>query len=344
MQQTDNARRKLLLAGACLTGWPLAVFARPTHPARERVRAARALMGTRVDVAAQGPDPDVLRDAIDAAFTRMSALVAVMSHYEPTSQVSAIGLAAGLQPVEVAPELMEVLRMAQDVARRTDGAFDATVGSLGSWHFDGPNPHGPAEAQIRRRLRNVDWRDLVLDEGRRTAYLTRRGMRLDLGGIAKLHILQAGLEVLKAKGVRSALLNGGGDVIAMSERGDTPWRVGIRDPRAPQRLLATLPVRDGFVASSGDYERFFLQHGRRWHHVLDPRTGRPTEGVRGITLVADTLAGVNGLGAAGMVLGAHEGRELLRATPGTQALIACADDSLWISEPLRARLEAAPGG
>lgn len=338
---TDTARRKLLLAGACLTGWPLAAFART---GRERVWASRALMGTRVDVAAQGPHPEALRDAIDAAFGRMSALAGLMSHYEPTSQVAAIGLAAGLQPVEVAPELMEVLRMAQDVARRTDGAFDATVGSLGTWHFDGPRPHGPAEPQIRRRLPNVGWRHLVLDEKRRTAYLTRRGMRVDLGGIAKLYILQAGLEALKAQGVHSALINGGGDVVAMSQRGDTPWRVGIRDPRAPQSLLATLPVRQGFVASSGDYERFFLQHGRRWHHVLDPRTGRPTEGVRGITLVADTLQGVNGLGTAAMVLGPDAGRELLRASEGTQALIASADGSLWASEPLRARLAPAAGG
>jgi len=337
----DHARRRLLLAGASLAAWPLAAGA--TRP-RQRVRASRALMGTRVDVAAQGPDAESLRIAVDAAFARMSALAGVMSHYEPASQVSAIGLASGLQPVEVTPELMQVLQMARDVAQRTGGAFDPTVGALGLWHFDAPHPQMPADAQIRRRLPSVDWRQLVLDERRRTAYLARRGMRLDLGGIAKLYILQAGLATLQAQGVRSALVNGGGDVVALAAREDTPWRVGIRDPRQPDRLLATLDVRSGFVASSGDYERFFVEGARRWHHVLDPRTGRPTEGVRGITLLADTLEAVNGLGTAGMVLGARAGRDMLRRVDGTQALIASADGSLWMHDALRERMSPPPAG
>jgi thiamine biosynthesis lipoprotein len=333
----DATRRRLLLAGACLAAWPAAGSV--LQPST-RLRESRAMMGTRVDIAAQGRDPVLLRAAIAAAFDRMAALEALMSHYSPTSGVAAIGWASGLQPVEVAPELMQVLRMAQDVARRSGGAFDATVGSLGTWHFEPGHTSHPAAAQIRRQLPSVDWRNLVLDERRQTAYLTQRGMRLDLGGIAKLYILQAGLDTLKARGVRSALVNGGGDVLALTAPGDTPWHVGIRDPRAPQRLLATLDVRGGFVASSGDYERFFVEGGRRWHHVLDPRTGEPTQGVHGITLVADTLEGVNGFGAAAMVLGAAEGREFLRRIPGTQALIASADGSLWASEPLRASLGA----
>ncbi|HEY0824191.1 MAG TPA: FAD:protein FMN transferase, partial [Ramlibacter sp.] len=299
------------------------------------------LMGTRVDIAAQGADPGLLRGAMAAAYARMAQLEALMSHYRLTSEVSAVGLASGLQPVEVAPELMQVLRMARAVSVRSEGAFDATVGSLGTWHFDPAHPAGPEPAQIRRRLPSVDWRNLVLDERRQTAYLAQRGMRLDLGGIAKLFILQAGMDTLKAHGVRSALVNGGGDVLALSEPADAPWRVGIRDPRAPQRLLATLDVRRGFVASSGDYERSFVAGDRRWHHVLDPRTGEPTRGVRGITLVADSLEGVNGFGAAGMVLGPRAGREFLRGIEGTEAIVAGADGSVWISERLGRQLRPA---
>jgi FAD:protein FMN transferase len=332
----DPARRRLLAAGACLAAWPMVASAAPT---RARVRESRALMGTKVDVAVQGEDAASLRLATQAAYDRMAALAAIMSHFELTSRVSAIGLAAGLQPVEVEPELMAVLRMAQAVSRSTHGAFDATVGSLGVWQFDGRDQRMPETAQIAHRLPSVDWRNLLLDERKQTASLTQRGMRLDLGGIAKLYILQAGLDVLKSHGIRSALVNGGGDVLALSVPGDRPWRVGIRDPRQPQRLLGALDIANGIVASSGDYERFFTHGGRRWHHVLDPRTGQPTQGVHGVTLVADTLEGVNGLGAATMVLGANEGRELLRRTAGTQTLIAGADGSIWLSEWLRERLQ-----
>ncbi|HET8747955.1 MAG TPA: FAD:protein FMN transferase [Ramlibacter sp.] len=329
------ARRRVLLAGAGLALAPLVLAA---TPGEQGVRASRALMGTQVDIAARGTDAALLRAASDAAFERMAALVAVMSHYSATSEVAAIGLASGLQPVAVAPELLQVLHMAQGVSRQSGGAFDATIGSLGRWQFDPQDPRMPAPEAIRARLGAVDWRQLVLDDQAGTAYLKRRGMRLDLGGIAKLYILQAGLETLRAHGVRTALVNGGGDVVAMSERGARPWRVGIRDPRVPQRLLATLDVREGFVASSGDYERFFVRGGRRWHHVLDPRTGEPTQGPHGVTLVGRELQAVNGLGAAAMVLGAREGRALVERTRGVEGLIAGADGELWASASLRARL------
>ncbi len=166
-------------------------------------------------------------------------------------------------------------------------------------------------------------------------------MRLDLGGIAKLYILQEGLATLRAHGVRTALVNGGGDVVAMAAPGASPWRVGIRDPRAPAQLLASLELRDGFVASSGDYERFFLRDGRRYHHVLDPRTGYPSDGPRGVTLVGRELQAVNGVGAAAMVLGTARGRELILGTEDVQGLMASATGELWVSPALRERLRPA---
>lgn len=334
----DRGRRAVLCAGACLAGWALAARA---GAADAQLRDSRALMGTQVDLAARGPHPALLRAGVDAAFARMGALQAVMSHYAPASQVAAISLAAGLQPVPVPRELLEVLQMAAGVSRRSSGAFDATIGAVGRWHFDPQAPRRPSDAYIREHLGAVDWRQLVLDERAGTAYLRRRGMRLDLGGIAKLYILQEGLATLRAHGIHTALVNGGGDVVAMAAPGASAWRVGIRDPRAPARLLASLDLREGFVASSGDYERFFMRDGRRYHHVLDPRTGYPTDGPRGVTLVGRELQGVNGLGAAAMVLGTTQGRELIRGSEGVQGLVASATGELWVSPGLREQLRPA---
>lgn len=337
----DGARRLVLAAaaGACLAGWP-----RAGRSADEsaRVRASRALMGTRVDIVVQGADPALQRAAVEASFERMAFLAAQMSHYSATSRVAAVNMAAGVQPVEVPRDMMRVLRMAQDLSACTGGAFDVTVGSLGRWHFDPLAPQMPAPATIERRLPIVGYRHLVLDEHAGTAYLQRRGMRLDLGGIAKLYILEAGLDVLREHGLRTACINGGGDVVAITAPGAAPWRIGIRDPRRPGQLLATLDMRSGFVASSGDYERFFVRDGRRYHHVLDPRTGYPTRGPRGVTLVGETLQAVNGLGAAAMVLGNRGGPNLIARTPRVQGLLAESDGALWISPGLRERL-VAPG-
>jgi FAD:protein FMN transferase len=329
------ARRRLLLGGAAL----LAGWAVPARAAPERQRAVRALMGTRVGVAAIG-DQAVVAPAIEAAYAEMARLAALMSHYATTSEVAAINLAAGLQPVRVSRELHDVLAMAAAVSRRSAGAFDITIGSVGRWHFDPAAPAMPAHAQIRAGLPHVDWRGLVLDERAGTALLARRGMRIDTGGIAKLPILLAGLRTLQSHGVRTALIDGGGDVVAASAPGARPWRVGIRDPRAPQRLAGTLKIARGFVASSGDYERCFVRDGRSHHHVLDPRTGYSATGPHGVTLVADELEAVNGLGTAVMVLESGAGHELLRTSGIDSALVGGRDGSLSITPALQRRLQA----
>jgi FAD:protein FMN transferase len=334
-------RRRFAMAtamGACLAAWPIASQSRA---APVRLRESRPLMGTLVDIAAVGDDPALLRMAQAAAFDRMSRLVSIMSHYEPTSRVAAVNLSAGLQPVPVEPELMQVLAMARGVSQRSSGAFDVTIGSVGRWHFDAQHPQMPTPSYISAHLPVVGWRNLILDDRAGTAFLTKRGMRIDLGGIAKLPILQAGLETLRQHGIGNALINGGGDVVVMSDGASRPWRVGIRDARQPDRLLAALDVRDGFVASSGDYERFFVRDGRRYHHVLDPKTGYPTQGPHGVTLVGSDLASVNGLGAAAMVLDASAGRDLIRSTRGVEALVAGSDRLLWMTPGMRQRLRLA---
>lgn len=341
INRIDAGRRRLVQAaavGACLATWP-GVFAASGSPVR--LRDTRRLMGTQVDIAAESEDAALLRPALDAAFARMASLSSMMSHYEPTSRVAAIGLAAGLMPVSVPPELMQVLQMAQAVSRRSDGAFDVTIGSVGRWHFDPQDPRMPTPAYIARHLPDVDYRRLVLDTRAGTAQLTRRGMRVDPGGIAKLYILAAGIDVLKQHGLETALINGGGDVVAISGPRAAPWRVGIRDPRAPARLLGSLELRQGFVASSGDYERCFVRDGRRYHHVLDPKTGYPVQGPHGVTLVGEELAALNGLGAAAMVLGTDQGRDLIRHTAGVEGLVVGRHDDVWITPSLRARLAPA---
>lgn len=304
-----------------------------------RIQDARALMGTVVEIVAEGAHEAALAAAIESAFREMQRLSDMMNHYDPKSVVSAINDAAGARPVAVPPELMEVLAMARAVSRRTGGAFDVTVASIRGWRFRQDDPRLPSAAEVARQLPLVRWQDLELDERAGTAFLARAGMRVDLGGIAKLYILEAGARALERAGVARLLLNGGGDVVARS--GGAPWRVGVRDPRAPGELLGVLEVTNGIVASSGDYERYFERGGRRYHHVLDPRTGYPAEGARGVTLLAARLADANGMGVAIMVLGREEGARLVEATPGLEALIVDRRGAPWLSDGMRRRLRSA---
>jgi thiamine biosynthesis lipoprotein len=337
---SDLLRAVPALAGA----FSFIAMAACQAPPPAQLSEARPLMGTLVEITAEGRDSPSLHRALNTAWAEMERLTAMMSDYDPGSRVSAVSAAAGRHPVAVPPELMDVLRMARRVSERTGGAFDVTIGVLTArWRGRPDEPRRPPPAhEVAAARRLVDWRRLVLDERAGTAYLATRGMRLDLGGIAKLYILNAGLETLRRQGIPRALINAGGDVGVYGGTPARPWRIGIRDPRAPDRLLGVVALEQGFVASSGDYERAFVRGGRRYHHILDPRTGYPTEGPRGVTLMAADLETINGLSAAIMVLGRQAGARLVTQTPGLEGLIVDRDGSVWLSEGMSARLEPLP--
>lgn len=329
-------RRRLTLALPLLA---CGLVVAPVQASSNVVHRSQVLMGTQVDLTLQGADTALLSVAADQAYAEMTRLANLMSRYRSTSGLNAINLMAGIQPVPVEPELLQVLLMARHAAQASQGGFDATVGSLHGWNFSVEHPSIPTAQQIAAQRRLVDQeRGLVIDARASTAYLTQRGMRLDLGGIAKLPILQAGLARLERLGVRNAMVNGGGDVLVVGQLNGRPWRVGLRDPRQPTRLLGMVSLSRGIVAASGDYERFVMHQGRRLHHILDPQTGYPTQGPHGVALISERLEDINGLGAAIMVAGSAGGRQRIDALPGVDGLIVNADNSLWLSAGMAKRL------
>ena len=308
------------------------------NPEPVQHREARPLMGTVVEITTEGPDTRALATATDAAYHEMMRLSDMMNHYNPDSAVSAINRAASKHPVRVPRELMQVLSYARAVSERTGGAFDITIGSLKGWRFDPEHPAMPAPTEIAALLPRVNYRHLILDENAGSAYLKHAGMRIDLGGIAKLPILAAGMDVLKQHAISHAMINGGGDVIVMSTTQGRPWRVGIRNPLRPDALFAVVELQRGFVVSSGDYERYFVRDGKRYHHILDPRTGFPTQGPRGVALISQDMELVNGLSSAIMVTGARRGRALIEQHPALEGIIFNPDGSTWVSPTLAQRL------
>lgn len=333
----DRVRRRCVAGlGLLATG----LYVRPALAVPEVARESRRLLGTRVDIVAQGDSPVHAREAAAAAFAEMGRLERMMSRYRADSEVSALNRAAGRNPVNVANELMAVLSAAATVAAHSGGRFDITVGTYTGWSFDGAAPRVPNEAELERQSRRVGYRQVILDHEARQVFLTVPGVQLDLGGIAKLPILAAGMRELQRRDLRNAMINGGGDIIVAGHILGRPWRIGLRDPRAPDALLGTISLTDGVVASSGDYERCFVRDGRRYHHILDPRTGHCTSEVRGVALVAPGIDAVNGLGAAIMVAGRDRGIELLAGQAGVDALIVDAKSTVWATQGMAGRLSS----
>lgn len=337
----DRLRRRLMLNAVPLLvtlPWLRPALADPTLR-----RASRVLMGTRVDLSAQADSPRHAAEvdaALAAAFDEMARQAALMSRYRPGSLVNALHRAAGRQALAVPAEMMAVLRMARNISERSTGNFDITVGAYDGWDFSAGHQNIPSSLEISSQRPLVDYRQVIIDETQSRVYLSHPGMKIDLGGIAKLPILQAGMACLRQRGVHNAMLNGGGDVLVHGQLQGRDWRVGVRDPRQPERLLGVVALNEGFVASSGDYERCFVRAGRRYHHVLDPRSGQPSRGPGGVALVSRRLEAINGLGAAIMVAGAEAGRRWLAALPSVDAMIAGPGQELWLSGGMEARLQA----
>jgi thiamine biosynthesis lipoprotein len=265
-------------------------------------------------------------------------LEAALSIYRDDSEISRVNDRAGRGPVSVSPHTARLLELSKQFGASTEGAFDITVAPLVRlWGFSGgtrletlPSPEAVAAASGAAGIAH-----LVLSNG--TAYLDQPGAAVDLGGIGKGYAVDVCVAALRERGAENFLMNLGGNMRGMGTRNrDTPWRIGIRNPFDRQNILGTLALPGGMaVATSGNYEKFVEIEGRRYSHIIDPATGRPVEGVAGVTAVAATATDADALSTALFVLGEKRGVGVLRKFPGAEAL--------WVPDRQPTEIRLTPG-
>jgi thiamine biosynthesis lipoprotein len=289
------------------------------------VQRTQLLMGTTVSIEAAGADPAVLERAIAAAFAEMARIETLMSPHRPESDVSR--LTAAEHAVTVAPETAEVIALGLEIARRSGGAFDLTLGRLKTlWGIETETPQVPTATAIAAALRGIGPEALSI-----SGNLVTKGsplLAIDLGAIAKGYAVDRAIATLRAHGVTSAAVNAGGDIGLLGSKQGRPWRIGVQHPRDPEGVLVTLEAADRAVVSSGDYERCFERDGRRYHHLFDPQTGYPAGRCQSVTVLAPRAVLADALATALFVLGPERGLALLRDYPGVDALIVAADGRL----------------
>ena len=297
----------------------LAAALLPALAQAEWFRREDAIMGTRIYVELWLDDPAQGQAAVEAVIGSMHEVDAMMSTYKPESQLSQVNARAALGPVKVDRELFDVIRASLDFSRQTGGAFDVTYASVGHL-YDFRARQRPSETQIAQALPGVNWRNVRLDPASLTVRFERPGMRIDLGGIAKGHAVDRAIGLLQARGVAHAVVSAGGDSRIIGDRFGRPWIVGIRHPDDPQRVVTRIPLVDTAMSTSGDYERYFDENGVRYHHIIDPKTGRSASKVRSATILAPTAMQTDGLSKTAFVLGAEEALKLIEKIPGVDAV------------------------
>jgi thiamine biosynthesis lipoprotein len=292
----------------------------------------RLLWGIPVTVLVYGEEGAVV-EAVDRAFREMESLGRRLSYYSESSEVKKINASAGKEPVRVSKHTLEVLRIALRVSRITGGAYDVTVGPLLKlWDFK--NGRVPDPEEIRKALRKVDYRKVRLDPLKGTVFLPEEGMEIHLGGIIKGYLADRAVEVLRDLGMKAGLVAVGGDVrVFGSKPGGRAWRIGVRDPRG-EGILALLELTDVAVSTSGDYERFFLREGKRYHHLIDPRTGYPAGELASVTVLASSSAFADALATGLFILGPERALELLGRL-GLEGILVTPEGKVYATEGVR---------
>lgn len=320
----------IFLTAACRPGGLLAA-----KPYKE----TRFLMDTIIEMTAYGPNAEA---AVKAAFGEFKRLHDISNNFDPNSQVSQVNRMAGKAKVQVDPELVQMIKHANEMSDRLEGVFDVTIGPLTDlWGVGHKGQFVPSQAEIDKVLPLVNYRLVQLDTVANTVYLPKAGMMLDLGAIAKETAVRKACDILKAHGVESALINAGGDVRVIGRRPDgNPWRIGVQHPRNPDAIVAKLALTVwDTMETSGDYQRYIEKDGVRYSHILDPRTGRQPRQLASVTLISSSASKEDIFTTALFVLGPEKSLEIVRQHPGFEVIMVTPEGKVITSPGLAGKVE-----
>lgn len=312
----------------------------PVHA--EWLTGEEAIMGTAIRVELWAEDKTAGEAAIAAVMAEMHRIDREMSPYKPESELSRINREAAKHPVPISQEMFDILSRSIEFSKLSGGAFDITFSSVG-YMYDYRRHIKPTDKEIEQALPGINYRHILLDAKKRTVKFARSGVRIDLGGIGKGYAVDNSIALLQKRGITQAIVTAGGDSRVLGDRGGRPWMVGIRDPRRKDDMVAVIPLVNSAISTSGDYERYFEADGVRYHHILNPKTGRSATGVHSVSVIGPDATTTDGLTKPVFILGPEKGLRLIESIPGVDAVIIDADGKMFYSSGLHNRQQESSG-
>ena len=281
---------------------------------------ARAMMGTEVSVHLWSDDPEAGRRVLEEVFQEASRIDSLMSTYKDESEISKINREAAEGKVVAGDELFGLIQRSLDISVLTHGAFDITYDSVGQ-HYDFRSRKRPDAGTVEAEREHIDYRLIKLEQATGTVHFLERGVRINLGGIAKGYVVERGIDILRHRGIRNAIVTAGGDSRLLGDRRGRPWMVGIRDPRNDGEVAISVPLVDEAISTSGDYERYFDEEGIRYHHIIQPSTGEPAGGVHSATVFGPDAVMTDALSTSVFVMGVERGLTLIGSLPDYESIV-----------------------
>ena len=303
------------------------------------VQKTESIMGTDVTITVVARNAQKGEAAIDAGMAELRRLDAMMSLYKDSSEITKVNLAAGKGPVKVSAEMIEVVEHAAKISALSNGIFDLTIGPLVVlWQMRLKEGTVPTDREIARVQSLVNYRNIVVDKTASTIFLKNSGMIMDFGGM-KGYMADRVAEIIKKRGITSAIIAVAGDIWVLGQREDgAPWKIGVQHPREHDKTLAVLEFKDKYISTSGDYERFVIREKKRYHHIIDPRTGKPSTGVISVTLIGDKGSVIDPLTKVPFILGAEEGMKIVKKI-GAEAIIVDEQGKVFMTDGVRNLLD-----
>lgn len=311
---------------------------RAAEPALQKIEDSRMAMGCLYTITAYGTDQPLLSRGVDEAFDEIDRIDRLMSHYKPESPLSRINREAGRQGVKTDPELFDFIAECLRYSRASDGAFDVTVGPLmKAWGFFRGEGRLPSDAELNRVMEKIGYRNVLLDRGAQTIRFAREGMELDLGGIAKGYAVDRAIAVLKKNGIDRALVSSCGSTIygMGAPPGARGWRMQLQDPTDSRKSAGSVIIRNQALSVSGSYEKFFEAGGKRYSHIMDPRTGRPVQGVLSVAVITPDGTSGDALDNVFYVLGVETSRRRKKEFPAARVIFFAPNGKQWRRIELR---------
>jgi thiamine biosynthesis lipoprotein len=281
------------------------------------------LMGGRFDITIVANDSLEAEKNIDAVIAEITRIENLISDWKPDSQVSEVNQNAGLKPVKVDREVFELTQRAIQFSEATKGGFDVSFAAMDKiWKFDGSMTEMPSAEAIKKSVEKVGYKNIILDSVQSTIFLKLKGMKIGFGALGEGYATDKCRAMMIAKGIKAGIINGSGDMSTWGKQPNgTPWKIGITNPFDPEKLIATIPLEQHAITTSGSYEKFVVFNGVRYSHIINPAPGYPATGVFSVTVLGPDAETANGLSTSLMVLGQKEGLILLQKYPEYSCLM-----------------------
>lgn len=294
-------------------------------------------MGSRFDITAVAKNDTLAWKAIKAGISEVKRIEKLISSWDPATETSAINRNAGIHPVKVDRELYDLIFRAKKVSRLTGGAFDISYASMDRiWKFDGSMKKMPDSLEVKKAASKINWKNILLDDKDHSVFLKEKGMKIGFGAIGKGYAANRAMTVMKKLGIAGGLVNASGDLNAWGVNGiSKKWKIKIADPKNVDKALGFLEIDNMAVVTSGDYEKFITMGGKRYAHIIDPRTGYPTTGIKSVTIVCPDAELADALATSVFVLGKKNGLELINKLANIECLIVTDQNELFSSKGLK---------